>query len=444
MTREYFINKANHIHNNKYDYSELPDVVMSKDKINVKCPTHGEFVIIANNHLNGRGCSVCKNKDIDTEIKKNKFIEKSQIIHGDKYDYSKVKYVNSKTKVCIICKIHGEFWQTPDSHLHGKNCLKCSIENNKPNLSNTVEFINKAKLKHRDEYDYSKVEYVSDRVKVCIICKIHGEFWQTPNSHLGGCGCPKCTGRYKTNDDFINEVKNKFGDIYDFSKTKYIKSHKKITIGYNNNFFEITPSKLLNSDKPITMERVYNLDDFIYRANLKHKNKYDYSKVIYERSNKKVCIVCNEHGEFWQTPNSHLSGNGCPNCKSSILENEVEVFLNKNNIIYVKQYRPIFLKNKFSHKSLDFYLPDYNIAIECQGVQHFKAINYWGGNVGLNNQIIRDVDKYKSCSINNIKLIYYINQHISLKDITDNLIFSGIYNKSNSFKKLDKILKVIK
>jgi hypothetical protein len=93
---------------------------------------------------------------------------------------------------------------------------------------------------------------------------------------------------------------------------------------------------------------------------------------------------------------------------------------------------------------LDFYLPDYNIAIECQGVQHFKAINYWGGNVGLNNQIIRDVDKYKSCSINNIKLIYYINQHISLKDITDNLIFSGIYNKSNSFKKLDKILKVIK
>lgn len=443
MTKEYFINRANCIHNNKYDYSKLPSVVMSKDKITVICPIHGEFIIIANNHLNGRGCNICKNKDLTSKQNEKKFIEKAELIHDGKYDYTKAKYINAKNKICIICLKHGEFYQTPDIHLRGSGCPKCSNENNKHNLSNTNEFINKAIKLHGNKYSYNNVNYISDRVKVCITCLKHGEFWQKPNCHLQGRGCPKCAGKNKTNDEFINKIIQKFGNIYDFSKTNYKKSHEKVIIGYNNHFFEITPSKLLSSNKPIIMDRVYNSNDFIIKSSLKHKNKYDYSKVVYEKSNEKVCILCPEHGEFWQTPNIHLSGCGCPNCKSSILENEIKNILDKNKINYIQQYRPDFLNDKFSHKSLDFYLPDHKIAIECQGIQHFNSIKYWSGDVGLSNQINRDVSKYEKCNLNNIKLIYYINEHISLKNIINDNIFKNIYNTLNSFKKLDKILKYI-
>ena len=118
------------------------------------------------------------------------FVERAKKIHGDKYDYSKVEYINNSTEVCIICSKHGEFWQKPEKHLRGHGCAKCCKTGIK---SNTNDFIEKAKIVHGDKYDYSKVEYVNNHTKVCIICPIHGEFWQTPNSHLNGNGCFDCS-----------------------------------------------------------------------------------------------------------------------------------------------------------------------------------------------------------------------------------------------------------
>ena len=122
--------------------------------------------------------------------------EKARKIHGDKYDYSKVEYVDSATKVCIICPKHGEFWQTPNKHLNGRGCYYCGREKTVSSIfSNTKEFIEKARKIHGDKYDYSKVEYKHNQKKVCIICPEHGEFWQTPNNHIGAsnkCGCPRC------------------------------------------------------------------------------------------------------------------------------------------------------------------------------------------------------------------------------------------------------------
>ena len=111
------------------------------------------------------------------------FIEKAKRIHGDKYDYSKTEYINATTKVCIICPEHGEFWMTPNNHTHGthpQNCPKCvgGVR------SNTDDFIKKAKELHGDKYDYSKVNYVNNKTKVCIICPEHGEFWVTPSNHI--------------------------------------------------------------------------------------------------------------------------------------------------------------------------------------------------------------------------------------------------------------------
>ena len=188
------------------------------------------------------------------------FIEKAREVHGDKYDYSKVEYVNTHVKVCIICPKHGEFWQTPHDHLKSE-CKECYNEKRGDlSRSNAEEFIKKAKLIHGDKYDYSKVNYLNNRTNVIIICPIHGEFTQTPNTHLNGSGCYQCN-------------KHNGGVKQKFNKDFFIEKSKKI-----------------------------------------HNNKYDYSKVNYKNINKKVCIICPIHGEFTQTPYNHLKGSGCPLC----------------------------------------------------------------------------------------------------------------------------------
>ena len=113
------------------------------------------------------------------------FITKAREIHGNKYDYSKVVYVDSNTKVCIIDPEYGEFWQKPNDHLKGCGCSKRDVEQNSEKQSLlTKAFIKRARLIHGDKYDYSKVVYVDSNTKVCIIDPEYGEFWQKPIDHL--------------------------------------------------------------------------------------------------------------------------------------------------------------------------------------------------------------------------------------------------------------------
>ena len=145
----------------------------------------------------------------------DEFIREAQSIHHNRYDYSKVEYTNNKTKVCIVCPEHGEFWQTPSDHLNGKGCPQCAgnVRCDKDT------FIEKAKHMHNDRYDYSKVEYVNAHTKVCIICPEHGEFWQTPNNHLNGNGCPLCKNR-KIGDglrDTVEDFTKKSNEIHDIT-----------------------------------------------------------------------------------------------------------------------------------------------------------------------------------------------------------------------------------
>ena len=275
----------------------------------------------------------------------NEFIEKAKNVHGDKYDYSKVEYKNAITKVCIICPKHGEFWQTPAEHLSGYGCKYCGGTNKL-----TIEqFIDKARKIHGDKYDYSKVEYINNKTKVCIICPKHGEFWQAPNYHLSGQGCKKCS-------DELNGLKKR--------KTK---------------------------------------EQFIEEAQKIHGKRYDYSKVEYLGNNKKVCIICPEHGEFWQTPYLHLKGNGCSKCSVSLLENELIEYFNEKNISYTFRNRSLSWLNGLE---LDFYIPKYNTAVECQGIQHFINKHFFEP---LEKIQERDNRKLKLCKENGIKLLYYSN-----------------------------------
>lgn len=196
--------------------------------------------------------------------KSDTFIEKAVKIHGNKYDYSQIKYINSKTKIGIICNAidkvtgekHGEFWQVPYSHLSCASCPRCSNS-----FMDQELFIKRASIIHNNKYDYSKVAFTSVKNKVIIICPDHGEFLQTPDSHLQGQKCSKCTGVFK-----------------------------------------------------------YNTEQWIEKVKSIHGNKYDYSKVDYKNNSTKVCIICKRHGEFWQLPSNHIKGKNCPKCTGHYMD----------------------------------------------------------------------------------------------------------------------------
>jgi hypothetical protein len=163
---------------------------------------------------------------------KNKFFEKAKKVHGDKYDYSLVEYVNAKTKVKIICPKHGVFEQVPDSHIRNHGCKYC----NGGTALNTNSFVERAIKIHGNKYDYSKVKYVNNRTKINLICKEHGEFLQSPMEHLSSYGCWNCgilkRSKSKTSnvDEFIKKSILKHGNKYNYSKTKYKNSKTKVEI----------------------------------------------------------------------------------------------------------------------------------------------------------------------------------------------------------------------
>lgn len=315
------------------------------------------------------------------------FIKKSRDVHGDKYDYSKVEYIDSHTKVCIICPEHGEFWQTPTSHLSGRGCPICRyISMIKKLTSTTEQFIEKARKVHGDKYDYSKVEYKNNSTKVCIICPEHGEFWQAPTKHIDAKqGCPYCSNHYtRTNEQFIADARKIHGD------------------------------------------------------------KYDYSMVNYTASHDKVCIICPVHGEFWQTPHDHLGGEGCPSCNTSKIEKEIETLLLQYNIQFIREYN----EKIFGKQELDFFIPEKEIVIECQGVQHFKPVRFGGRSSedsikSFYHCIDLDRNKKDICEKLGWKVFYYTKRENTTRGYKTDEKFKNIYNSKNVFLNKVQLLKKI-
>ncbi|MBR6517552.1 MAG: zinc-ribbon domain-containing protein [Bacilli bacterium] len=369
--------------------------------------------------------------------KTKEFIEKARKVHGDKYDYSKVEYVNAYTKICIICTKHGEFYQTPHTHLRGSGCKNCGLEYlskiRRISSVTTEDFINKSIKIHGDKYNYSKVKYINCNTKVKIICPIHGEFYQTPQSHLRGSGCPKCCGLNKTTEEFIEKAILVHGDKYDYSKTEYKGSITKVCIicPKHGEFWQKPNDHLHGEGCKECSKKYKTTEEFIEESKSIHGDKYDYSKVNYINSNEKVCIICPKHGEFWQTPHSHLRGRGCPKCRQSHLEKLFYNKLTENNIEFETQKRFDWL----GLQSLDFYLPKYNIGIECQGEQHFYGFRCFGNKELQIKCIDRDKNKNELCTDNGLKLIYYFDNKFINE--TKNEIYNNIYNENNVYTDID-------
>ena len=365
----------------------------------------------------------------------NDFIDKAHNIHGDKYDYSKVEYINSQTKICIVCPEHGEFWQAPNNHINQKQgCPKCTHRSFKLTFQ---EFVVNARKIHGDKYDYSKVDYINNRTKVCIICPEHGEFWQTPYKHISGQGCPKCKGKNKTTKDFIKEAKEIHGNKYDYSKVEYINSDTKVCIicPEHGEFWQ-TPHSHLSGSSCFKCSKNLKLNkhSFIDKARNIHGDRYDYSKVEYVNNKTKVCIICPEHGEFWQAPQNHINQKqGCSKCseKTNLSENKVFEFIKDNTNYEVEQQKKF---KWLGQKRIDIFINELNIGIEYQGRQHFQPIEYYGGIDEYENIKRRDSEKYYQCKKHGIKIIYVSYE----KNIPPKYIDNIITNNNDLLKEIKK------
>ena len=411
-----FIEKAKEIHEDKYDYSKV-EYVKSNEKVIIICKKHGEFLQSPANHLQGNGCITCVDRGGTQRYDNDEFIKVAKETHSDKYDYSKVEYINSQTKVIIICKEHGEFNQLPNSHIRGAGCPICSGVYKK----NTIGFIEIAKEIHGDKYDYSKVEYVNSKEKIIIICKEHGEFNQTPDSHLQGCGCNNCASVIKKSihlsnkEEFIEKAKEIHGDKYDYSNVEYVKSNEKvIIICKKHGEFNQTPGSHLQGVRckdcgieTTSKLQKYDIEKFIEKAKEIHGDKYDYSKADYINSKEKIIIICKKHGEFLQRPGEHWKGSGCPKCvnktEGKLYENIKQVYPT-----IIAQFKQEWCK-KISYLPFDFCIPEHKIIIELDGIQHFQQISNWSS---PEEQFENDKYKEKCANDNGYSVIRILQEDV--------------------------------
>lgn len=314
------------------------------------------------------------------------FIEKAKKIHGSLYDYSKTVYKGLRENVEIICnRCKKSFNQLPEVHLDTKTCPECKKLG--------FVFLDKAKEKFGNKFDYSKVNYKGALKKVEIVCRKHGSYWQTPSGHLisplGGCSDCNPSHIAWTKDEFIIEAKKKHGDRYDYSKVEYKGSREKIEIicKKHGSFFQIANNHLVGRNGKGSgcllcwhEEESTSQDDFIKQAKDtdEHFDKnYDYSKVVYKNCYTKIIIICPLHGEFKQDPHGHLLGQGCPNCRTSKGESRIMKILYENNIKFkLQQTFDGLVSPKNYPLRYDFFIPSKNILIEFDGLQH-KDFKYY-------------------------------------------------------------------
>lgn len=310
-----------------------------------------------------------------------KFKERSLNIHNFLYNYDKVKFIKNTEKVIIICNLHGEFLQSPKAHLEGQGCPHSGCKNFKMSQSKlkTLEyFIEKANIVHNNFYDYSKSIYIDSYSLILINCKIHGEFEQKAVDHLVGKKCSKCSNVYRRN----------------------------------------------------TLE-------FIEEANIKHKNKYDYSITNFTGSLNKVNIICKIHGLFSQIAISHLKGHGCSKCTTNYSKSSIEwlnyIAFSENKIIIHAENDGEYLITGTRYKA-DGYCKKTNTVYEYLG-------DYYHGNP--KKYILTDINKKIGCTFN---VLYNktINRCKIIKELGYNYIQIWEYDWRLAIKWIIKIQKLWK
>lgn len=388
---ELYIEKSKKQHNNKYDYSLLKEIKKRDCRVNIICPIHGIFNISLHKHICGDGCKKCGNEIARLKRihkAKEKFIKQSSELHNHKYNYSKTNYISAKEKLIITCPIHGDFEQTPNTHLNSCGCKKCANDKTKERLSIPWNIYEKDLHNiHANKYDYSKAVWKGADIDIIVVCPIHGNFKIRPADHKRGRGCQKCSKETHIQynkldtDNFIEKSIQIWGKKYNYSKTKYLGSNDKVIIICDKHGeFKQLPSNhyKYGCGSCGRKKNVRNNElkekckkDFEIKSNIVHNNIYDYTKSDYINSITKICVICKEHGEFYVSPNNHLRGKGCPECgriKSSI-----------SKIIPYKKYHTEFIKiygDKYDYSLVEWKGSSFPITIICNKHGPFSMLPY--------------------------------------------------------------------
>lgn len=359
-------------HNNFYIYPNQNIDLGNRTKIKIICPIHGEFHQVISAHKSGQRCPECSKGERANKRKLTTvdFIRDAKAVHGESYEYSLVNYVNNRGKVKIICPIHGEFEQTRNNHIIQKQgCPKCGLENRvNPNTISKDEFINRSKVIHGNTFTYDNVDYINTHTPVYVTCPIHGKFKTIPYNHMNGSGCKSCA-------------------MQEFGK------------------------------------RISSKSEFLERSKKIHNNIYTYPNADseYVNSNSKITIKCSKGHIFKQIAKDHLRGCGCRKCNmhDSSLEKFIKSYLDRNNIKYNENDRIVL-----DGQELDFYIPDYNLAIECNGI-------YWHSEkCGRGRQY--HLNKTLMCKQKDIRLLHIFENEINF---TPKIVLS----KLNSIFSINKI-----
>ena len=311
-------------------------------------------------HLQGKGCPKCKYElnSVTHKCTTDDFIKKAKKVWGDRYDYSEVVYTAWNAPIIIICPKHGKYVQRANNHLSGSLCPKCGIEKHSESMTKIDQqvFIERSTELHKGKYTYEKVKYIDTNTKVEITCPKHGSFWQKPRMHMSGQVCWWCS----------REV-----------------------VGDKNRGTQ---------------------EEFIEKSKETHGDRYDYSLVKYKSSLKNVDIICRTHGVFSQAPVQHVRGRGCPKCKNSMGAQLVDDYLTDHKIPFVCEYKD---HECYYQKKLLFDFAIFKDSecvellclIEYDGPQHFKSVDFYGGEEAYEKIQIRDHIKDEYCLTNNIKLV---------------------------------------
>ena len=370
---EIFLKRAKETFGDRFDYTQVI-YTGSQDKVKFICKEHGEFWTSPVNHLHSK-CGACpqclRNIKRDAKLDSQEdFIEKMRKKFGNDVTFEKTIYIRSNQPVTVTYK-GDDFTATPNSFLTHFKFKKYS----RGKVINTETLIKEASKIHNNKYDYSKSEFKGSQKKVCIICPIHGEFWQTPEQHLKGHGCPTC-GHIKT----CNHTRS-------------------------------------------------NTEDFVKRAKELWGDLYDYSKVEYRNNHDKIVVICKEHGEFLVAPSNHLAHKGCPVCKTSKGELKIKNYLDSKNIKYNWQHS-IHLDCLAKLTNLiiaDFFIETENkkCIIEYNGIQHYQYTScFHEDEDAFKRQLRRDAELRKYCLENNIYLLEIKYDNKNIEETLDNFLES--------------------
>jgi len=421
--KEIFINNFISKWGNIVDFSNFI-YINNKTKTCFKCLKHGDIKTSpANSIIYGLKCC---NDEIRNNIQKEKVIGMINDKYNGFYDLSKIEEFHTRSKIVVICPVHGEFKSNISNFAYtGISCKKCADDKKKLSKKQIIEKIN---IKYNNFFEYINIDSIEDTKSILEIkCPTHNIFKQSVKNHLRS-GCKKCHfDKIKLNyNEFLNKCNNIFKNKYSYYESTYKGTSNKLKINcpIHGDFWQNAKSHLNGSG----CYKCSNFDIDSAINELKNINiNYDYShtKNDFKTIKNKVRIICNKHGFFKQSIYSHFHcKQGCPKCRFSKGEKIISEFLISNNISFESQYKFDECKN-IRKLPFDFYLYDNKICIEYDGIQHYKPIDVFGGEVEFQKTIFRDSIKNKFCEDNNIllfrisydddilnKLLFLVNEYI--------------------------------